>query len=130
MRARGCLGFFMLIPLFIVFILAGMAVIIPLLLSIAWTSTLIEKKGRCRLLAAIVSLVIGGICVRLGYWYAMETSIEPITSFLYSEVDFPLIDWIFPFVLPILGWVGMIGGGLVIIVGTFKAIFVPPEANN
>lgn len=83
----GCLVWFLLLPLVGAF---WLAVII---------ANVCAKKGGglWRLLGVVVSVVIGGVCVQVGYWYAEEVN-------------------------TILGWIIMIGGGLIAILGTWTAL--------
>lgn len=120
---RGIIGFLMLIPLFLVFALAFVVSMLPFVLAIWVVGDYGQKGGLWRLLGVVASLVIGGICFGLGYWFANEVSIEPMLSLFYSEVSFPFIDWIFPLVFPILGWIDMVGGGLIAVIGIWSTLF-------
>ena len=120
---RGLLGFLMLIPLFIVFALAVALSMLPFVFALGAVGGCVQKGGLWRLLGVLASLVIGVICIRLGYWFVNEVSIEPMLSLFYSEVRFPFIDWIFPLVFPILGWIDMVGGGLIAVIGTWSTLF-------
>ena len=84
---RGCLGWLMLLPLVGAFGLTAWVV-----------RACVQKGGLWRLLGVLSSLVIGGICIQVGYWFTEEGS-------------------------TILGWIGMVGGGLIAVIGAGSALF-------
>ena len=124
---RGFLGLLMLLPLLFVFGLALALSMLPFALAIGMVGGCVQKGGLWRLLGVLASFVMGGICIRLGYWFGKKVSIEPMLLFLYPEVRFPFLEWIFPIMFPILGWIDMIGGGLIALIGTYSSLFVKKE---
>ncbi len=96
---RGCLGWLLLLPLAFAFWLA---------MTVA--NACVKKGGLWRLLGVLASLVIGGICIQVGYWLA----IEGFTEWRGLEA--------YQVTYPILGWISMIGGGLIAILGTWTAL--------
>lgn len=121
MKARGCLGLVMLLPFILVFLLA-LAVSFAPFIVIAACMDWFQKGGLSRrTLGALASLISGGICIRLGYWLAIEGSIDWRSLTGFPEARFPFLEWLFPFVFPILGWIDMIGGVLLAVVGSVSA---------
>ncbi len=82
----GCLTWLFLMPLAFAF---WIVVII--------SNTCVKKGGLWRLLGILASIVIGGICMQVGYWFTEEG-------------------------IDILGWIIMIGGGAIAILGTWTAL--------
>ena len=101
---RGCLGWLMLMPLLFAFWLA---------MQVA--NACAKWGGLWRLLGILASLVIGGICVGVGYLFAYEGSTEQRGGELYQ------VTW------PILGWVVIIGGGLIAVLGAWTALVATKE---
>lgn len=69
-----------------------------------------QKGGLYQLLGILASFLLGGICIRVGYWFAIE-------GFTAWELAFHQVMY------PILGWLYMVVGGLTVVVGiwvTFK----------
>lgn len=97
---RGCLGSLMLLPLVGAF---GLVV---------WVvRACVQEGGLWRLLGVLVSLAIGGVCVLVGYGVGVEGFTE-WKGLAYRQVTYPV--W---------GWVLMIGGGLIALIGTWSALF-------
>ena len=92
----GCLGWLMLLPLVVAY---GLTV---------WVVRACNHKGSLwRILGVLASLVIGGICIQVGYWVGIEGSTEGQYQVTY----------------PVFGWIAMISGGLIALIGTGTAIF-------
>ena len=84
---RGCLGWFLLLPLVGAF---GLTV---------WVvRACVQKGGFWRLVGVLASLVIGGICIVVGWMLGPEEG------------------WI-------IGWIAIIAGGLIAAIGTWSALF-------
>jgi hypothetical protein len=72
------------------------------------------KRG-WRLLGVLSSFVIGGISVYTGYSFGFEGSTE-----LRS-------DGVYTITYPVVGWIGMIGGGLIAFLGTWTSLVATKE---
>jgi len=85
---RGLIGLLLLLPLIFIF-----------WLTIKIANTCAKRGGGrfWRLLGVLSSLIIGGVCVQVGYWFTEEG-------------------------MTILGWIDMVGGGLLAILGTLTAL--------
>jgi predicted transporter len=72
------------------------------------------KRG-WRLIGVLTSLAIGGFCILIGYWFA----IDGVTQWRFTE-------WqgleTYQVTYPVLGWIIMVGGGLIAILGTWTAL--------
>ena len=98
-----CFGWLMLMPLVGAFALVIYA-----------ASACGKKGGIWRLLGVLLSLVIGGICILVGYSIGIEGYIEGTKIVTY----------------PVLGWLSMIGGGLMAILGIWTAVMTEQEYYN
>jgi len=93
----------------------GLLMLLPLIgafgLTVWVVRACVQKGGLWRLLGCLISLAIGGVCVLVGYWFGVEgfTEWEGLES---RQVTYP-----------VLGWVDMVGGGLIAIIGTMSALF-------
>lgn len=96
---RGFAGWLMLLPL------AGAAWLI-----MTTVNACVEKGRLWRWLGALVSLLIGGICIRLGYTLGFEGFSE-WRGLQQYQVTYP-----------VLGWIWMVGGGLLALLGTWVAL--------
>lgn len=84
---RGLIGWLLLLPLIFLF-----------WLTIKIANACAKRGGGfLRLLGVLSSLIIGGVCVQVGYWFTEEG-------------------------MTILGWIDMVGGGLMAILGTLRAL--------
>jgi len=92
---RGFIGWLMLLPLFGAF-----------WLTITVASACGKRGDIWRLLGVLVSLIIGAICIQVGYWFAIEGFVEGIHRVTY----------------PVFGWIAMIGGGLIAILGIWTSL--------
>ena len=72
-------------------------------------------KRDWRLLGVLSSFIIGGISVYTGYSFGFEGSTE-VRS-----------DGIYTITYPVIGWVGMIGGGLIALLGTWTSLVATKE---
>lgn len=95
----GCLGALMLLPF------AGAT-----WLAIKIVDSCAKKGGEMRLVGVLASLILGGICVGLGYWGAFEGYTEWRGTELY-QVTYPV--W---------GWIGIVIGGIIIIFFSWRAL--------
>jgi hypothetical protein len=93
------MGWLLLLPLFIAFWLA-----------ITISNACAKRGGLWRLLAIIVSLAIGGICIKVGHWFGIEGFTE-WRGFEQYKITYPM-----------LGWIIIIGGGLIALLGTWTAL--------
>jgi hypothetical protein len=93
------LGWLLLLPLTFAFWLAVTA-----------GNACAKKGGLWRLLGVLVSFVIGGICIQVGYWFGIEGFTEWRADGIYQVT------------YPVLGWIIMIGGGLIALLGTWTAL--------
>lgn len=87
--------------------LIDLLLLLPLIfifwLTIKIANACAKRGGRFRrLLGVLSSLIIGGVCVQVGYWFTEEG-------------------------MTILGWIDMVGGGLMAILGTLTALLVMKE---
>lgn len=84
----------------------SLLLLLPLAFAFWLTKTVVNacvKKGsRWRLLGVLVSLVIGGICVQVGYWFTEED-------------------------ITILGWIVIIGGGFIAVGGALQSLGMKKE---
>jgi hypothetical protein len=94
---RGWLGWLLLLPLAGAFWLA------------ITVSNACVKKG-WRLLGVLASLAIGGVPILVGYWFAIEGFTEWRAEGI-SVVTYPVI-----------GWILIIGGGIIALLGTWTAL--------
>lgn len=92
------MAWLLLLPLFFAFWLTGKTA----------NACAKRESWAWRLLGVLASLVIAGIFIQVGYWFAIEGVRE--TSG-YQIVTYP-----------VLGWIVMIGGGIMALVGTWTAI--------
>lgn len=69
-----------------------------------------RKGGFWRMLGVLTSFAIGGFCVLYGYWFGIEgfTKWEGLT---YRQVTYPVF-----------GWIMMIGGGIIALLGTWISL--------
>jgi len=95
----GCLGALMLLPF------AGLS-----WLAVKIVDLCAKKGGGMRLMGVIASFILGGICIRLGYWGAFEGYTEWRGTELY-KVTYPV--W---------GWIGIVIGGIIIIFLSLTAL--------
>ena len=84
---RGLIGWLFLLPLAFAFWLT---------ITIA-NGCARRESGSWRFLGVLSSLIIGGICIQVGYWFTEEG-------------------------MTILGWIDMIGGGSMALLGTWTAL--------
>lgn len=96
---RGCLGWLLLLPLAFAFWLA-----------VTIANACVKKGGLWRLLGVLFSLLIGGVCIQVGYWFAIEGFTE------WRGLETYTVTY------PILGWIMIIGGGLIALLGTWTAL--------
>jgi len=95
--------------------LVGWLLLLPLIFAF-WLTTTIAKacarreSGGWRLLGVLASLVIGGICIQVGYWFAIEGFTE------WEVGGYQIVKY------PVLGWIDMIGGGIMALLGTWTAL--------
>ena len=101
---RGCLGWLLLMPLVFAFWLV-----------VTVGNACGKRGGLWRMLGILVSLVIGGICVQVGYWFAIEGFVE------WEGLEVHQVTY------PVLGWISMIGGGLIAILGTWTSLAATKE---
>lgn len=90
----------------------GWLALLPLIGAAALAITIANacvKRG-WRLLGVLSSLTIGGICILVGY----SLGIEGITDWQ--------ADGVYLVKYPVLGWIGMIGGGLIALLGSWTAL--------
>jgi len=66
-------------------------------LAVTVSNACAKKGSLWRLLGVLFSFLIGGICIQVGYWFTEEG-------------------------ITILGWIIMIGGGLIALLGTWTAL--------
>jgi len=66
-------------------------------LAVTVSNACAQKGSLWRLLGVLFSFFIGGICIQVGYWFTEED-------------------------ITILGWIIMIGGGLIALLGTWTAL--------
>ena len=95
----------------------GWLLLLPLALSF-WLAIIIANacvKRGWRFLGILASLIIGGINILVGYWFGIEGFIE--TQGLESYIV----------TYPVLGWILMIGGGLIAALGTWTALAATKE---
>jgi hypothetical protein len=95
-----CLGWLLLLPLTISFYLVRWVV-----------SYFAQKGGLWRFLGVLVSLIIGGVFIFVGYGFGIECYTEWRDGSYYRVT------------MPVLGWIFMVGGGIIAIVGSFKSLF-------
>jgi hypothetical protein len=100
----GCIGGLLLLPLVIAFGLMTLVV-----------GFVAEKGCLWRLLGVLASLAIGGVCILVGYSFGIEGTTELVGS-TYQQVT-----------MPVVGWVDMIGGGLIAIIGIYVALLGKKE---
>lgn len=103
---RGFVGWLLLLPLIFAFWLT---------MTIA-NACARRESGAWRLLGVLASLVIGGICIQVGYWFAIEGFTE------WEAGGYQVVKY------PVLGWIDMIGGGIMAILGTWTALRVTRKA--
>ncbi|MFC1986095.1 hypothetical protein ACFLWC_03775 [Chloroflexota bacterium] len=83
-------------------LLLGWLFLLPLAFAF-WLTIMIANgcarrgSGSWRFLGVLSSLVIGGICIQVGYWFTEEG-------------------------MTILGWIDMIGGGIMALLGTWTSL--------
>jgi len=107
----GWLSWGLLLPLVIVFWITKSIV-----------KFVVGKGGFWRLLGILTSLALGGVCIWIGYWLAIEGYTEFVGGNLYEGyLEYNKITY------PIPGWIDMIGGGLIAVVGTLMALFGKKE---
>jgi hypothetical protein len=94
------MGWFLLLPL-------SLAALVAMAIANACAN---RGRGSWRFLGVLSSLIIGGICVLVGYWFGIEGFTE-WEGLSYRQVTYP-----------VLGWIIMIGGGFIAILGTWTAI--------
>ena len=97
---RGLLAWLLLLPLIFAFWLT---------MKIA-NACARRESGAWRLLGVLASLVIGGICIQVGYWFAIEGFTE------WEAGGYQIVKY------PVLGWIGMIGGGIIALLGTWTSL--------
>lgn len=100
----GCLGALMLLPF------AGAT-----WLAIKITDSCAKRGGGMRLIGVVTSLILGSICVGLGYWGAFEGYTEWRGNELY-QVTYPV--W---------GWIGIVIGGIIIIFFSLRALIMTKQ---
>ena len=93
------MGWLLLLPLIIAF---WLAVIIA--------NGCVKKGGSWRILGILSSLAIGGISILVGYSFGIEGSTELRDDGFYTVT------------YPVLGWAGMIGGGLIAVIGIWTSL--------
>jgi len=109
---KGLLGWLLLLPTIFAYMLHLSLLIpvffLPMRVSELWS----EKGGLYRLLGALVSVLVSGISIRLGYWFG----IEGFTTWelLGHQIMYPIIGWIY-----------MVVGGLIAAMGIWWAIRGP-----
>ncbi len=101
---RGLLGWLLLLPTIVAYT-AHLSLLIPLFFLPMRVSKVCAQKGSLyRLLGVLASFIAGGICIRMGYWFA----IEGFTAWelLGHQVMYP-----------VLGWIYMVVGVLIAVIG-------------
>ena len=109
MVIRGLMNFLLLLPtLFAYSVLLSLLILVfflPMRVSL-WCG---EKGGSLyRLLGALVSVLVGGMTIRLGYWFG----IDGFTAWQLLGHQF---------MYPIIGWIYMVAGGLVTVTGIWRS---------
>ena len=97
---RGVIGWLLLLPLILAFWLT---------MTIA-NACAKRESGSWRLLGVLTSLAIGSICIFVGYGFAIEGFTEVVAGG-YQIVKYPVI-----------GWISMVGGGIIALLGTWTAL--------
>ena len=115
-------------PSFLVFAIAAFLVVFPLFFAMSIVGSFTKEGGSLILPAILVSLVIGAISIRIGFWMLKDLSAEPVLSIFSWQIDMPTIESNQTFVLPMLGLIDMVGGGLMAVGGTFAAVVARRKA--
>jgi hypothetical protein len=106
---KGLLGFLLLLPTIFAYMLHLSLLILVFSLPMRVSDLCSEKGGLYRLLGALVSVIVGGISIRLGYWFGIE-------GFTAWELRGHQVMY------PIIGWIYMVVGGLIAVIGIWWAI--------
>ena len=94
-------GYLLLLPLVFIFYLMKSVII----------DFFVHKGGLWRFSGVLVALIIGGFFIFAGYGLGIEGYTEWEGGSYYKVT------------MPVLGWIHMIGGGIITIVGIFKSLF-------
>ena len=108
-RVEGLLYFLLLLPTIFAYMLHLAPLILVFFLPMRVSELCNEKGGLYRLLGALVSVLVGGITIRLGYWFGIE-----------GFTTWELLGH--KFMYPIIGWIYMVVGGLIAVIGIWWAI--------